>query len=303
MSSSKEITKENMGSQKREPIVVPPIENLLYETNPPEVISEELRPVLEELNLVETCNHLATEGWAVIKDAASPEFNERLRNAIIESVDGLETVSNTSGKAAGKNMNLREDPVFAEAALNPKILAVAEFSVGMGFLFSQMTTSVKCEGAKGIALHADNNWLPAPFPDHNYITTFCWACDDFTKENGATLVIPGTKDLRRHPDEKEMENLEGAVPIECSAGSIALWDGNVWHAAYDRDAPGERVVAHMTYSRLAMRPVEDYSNEAEMLIARHGGRMAQLLGKEDSLYESEGFGYSQMIPTFNNAKR
>ena len=105
-------------------------------------------------------------------------------------------------------MNLREDPVFAEAALNPKILAVAEFSVGMGFLFSQMTTSVKCEGAKGIALHADNNWLPAPFPDHNYITTFCWACDDFTKENGATLVIPGTKDLRRHPNEKEMENLE-----------------------------------------------------------------------------------------------
>jgi hypothetical protein len=52
-----------------------------------------------------------------------------------------------------------------------------------------------------------------------------------------------------------------------------------------------------------MRPVEDYSNEADMLIERHGGRMAQLLGKEDALFESEGFGYAQMIPTFNNAKR
>ena len=295
MSETQDNLDKQQSSRKREPIVVPPIDNLIYETNPPEMISDELRPILEELDLVEVCHQLATDGWAVIEDAASPEFNERLRNAIIDSVDGL--------KAAGKNMNLREDSVFAEAALNPKILAVAEFSVGMGFLFSQMTTSVKCEGAKGIGLHADNNWLPAPFPDHNYITTFCWACDDFTKENGATLVIPGTKDLRRHPNEKEMENLEGAVPIECSAGSIALWDGNVWHAAYDRDAPGERVVAHMTYSRLAMRPVEDYSNEAEMLIERHGSRMAQLLGKEDSLYESEGFGYSQMIPTFNNAKR
>lgn len=303
MSEIQDNLDQQKGSRKREPIVVPPIDNLLYETNPPEMISDELRPILEELGLVEVCHKLATDGWAVIEDAASPEFNERLRNAIIDSVDGLEAVAATPAKAAGKNMNLREDPVFAEAALNPKILAVAEFSVGRGFLFSQMTTSVKCEGAKGIALHADNNWLPAPFPDHNFLTTFCWACDDFTKENGATLVIPGTKDLRRHPDEKEMENLEGAVPIECSAGSIALWDGNVWHAAYDRDAPGERVVAHMTYSRLAMRPVEDYSNEAEMLIARHGGRMAQLLGKEDSLYESEGFGYSQMIPTFNNAKR
>ena len=288
---------------KREPIVVPPIDNLLYDTNPPEVISDELRPVLEDLGLVDVCYKLAKEGWAVIEDAASPEFNERLRNAIIDSVDGLDTVAASPAKAAGKNMNLREDPVFGEAALNPKILAVAEFSVGRGFLFSQMTTSVKCQGAKGIALHCDNNWLPAPFPEHNMITTFCWACDDFNKENGATSVIPGTQILKRHPNEEESNDLGGSVAIECSAGSIALWDGNIWHAAYDRDTPGARVVAHMSYSRLAMRPVEDYSNEADMLIERHGGRMAQLLGKEDALFESEGFGYTQMIPTFNNAKR
>ncbi len=288
---------------KREPIVVPPIDNLLYDTNPPEVISDELRPVLEDLGLVDVCHKLAKEGWAVIEDAASPEFNERLRNAIIDSVDGLDTVAASPAKAAGKNMNLREDPVFGEAALNPKILAVAEFSVGRGFLFSQMTTSVKCQGAKGIALHCDNNWLPAPFPEHNMITTFCWACDDFNKENGATSVIPGTQILKRHPNEEESNDLGGSVAIECSAGSIALWDGNIWHAAYDRDTPGARVVAHMSYSRLAMRPVEDYSNEADMLIERHGGRMAQLLGKEDALFESEGFGYTQMIPTFNNAKR
>ena len=288
---------------KREPIVVPPIDNLLYDTNPPEVVSDELRPVLEDLGLVDVCYKLAKEGWAVIEDAASPEFNERLRNAIIDSVDGLDTVAASPAKAAGKNMNLREDPVFGEAALNPKILAVAEFSVGRGFLFSQMTTSVKCQGAKGIALHCDNNWLPAPFPEHNMITTFCWACDDFNKENGATSVIPGTQILKRHPNEEESNDLGGSVAIECSAGSIALWDGNIWHAAYDRDTPGARVVAHMSYSRLAMRPVEDYSNEADMLIERHGGRMAQLLGKEDALFESEGFGYTQMIPTFNNAKR
>ena len=293
--------KEKM--DKREPIVVPPIDNLLYDTNPPEVVSDELRPVLEDLGLVDVCYKLAKEGWAVIEDAASPEFNERLRNAIIDSVDGLDTVAASPAKAAGKNMNLREDPVFGEAALNPKILAVAEFSVGRGFLFSQMTTSVKCQGAKGIALHCDNNWLPAPFPEHNMITTFCWACDDFNKENGATSVIPGTQILKRHPNEEESNDLGGSVAIECSAGSIALWDGNIWHAAYDRDTPGARVVAHMSYSRLAMRPVEDYSNEADMLIERHGGRMAQLLGKEDALFESEGFGYTQMIPTFNNAKR
>jgi hypothetical protein len=75
--------KEKM--DKREPIVVPPIDNLFYDTNPPEVISDELRPVLEDLGLIDVCHKLAKDGWAVIEDAASPEFNERLRNAIIDS--------------------------------------------------------------------------------------------------------------------------------------------------------------------------------------------------------------------------
>ena len=106
--------KETM--DKREPIVVPPIDNLFYDTNPPEVISDELRPVLEDLGLIDVCHKLAKDGWAVIEDAASPEFNERLRNAIIDSVDGLDTVAASPAKAAGKNMNLREDKSWSYGA-------------------------------------------------------------------------------------------------------------------------------------------------------------------------------------------
>jgi hypothetical protein len=36
--------------------------NLLYDTNAPESISEELRPVIEELGLLDACQHLAREG-------------------------------------------------------------------------------------------------------------------------------------------------------------------------------------------------------------------------------------------------
>ncbi|HAE18107.1 MAG TPA: hypothetical protein DCG41_02715, partial [Verrucomicrobiales bacterium] len=227
---------------------------LLYDTNPPEIVSEELQPIIDELGLSEACEHLAKEGWAVIEDAATPEFNEALRNKILEQ---------TGGEMGGGNMQLRKDPIFAQAALNPKLMAMAEFSVGRGFLLSQFATSVSPKGSPGIGLHADANWMPAPLPEFNMLLTCCWATDEYTKENGATLIIPGTKELRRHPTEEEAAAKDGAIAINCPAGSVAMWDGNTWHASWPRTAEGERVVAHITYTRLMCRPIEDYSSIAD----------------------------------------
>ena len=121
--------------------------------------------------------------------------------------------------------------------------------------------------------------------------------------NGATLIIPGTNRLKRHPDADEIEALAGAVPIECPAGSVALWDGNLWHSNYPRTLDGERVVCHITYTRLMMRQVEDYGAQADDLIAVHGAPMAQLLGRDDMLFSPRGADYGKLRQTFNNAKR
>jgi len=40
---------------------------------------------------------------------------------------------------------------------------------------------------------------------------------------------------------------------------MVVWDGGVWHTAGVRQSPGTRVVMHITYSRIAMAPLEDYS--------------------------------------------
>ena len=135
------------------------------------------------------------------------------------------------------------------------------------------------------------------------LLTGCWVCDEFTEAGGATLVIPGSNRLRRHPDDGEITECSGAVAIECGPGSVAMWDGNLWHSNYPRSIDGERVVCHITYTRLMMRPVEDYSADADTLIEAHGERMAQLLGKEDMLMDPNGADYGKLIQTFNNAKR
>lgn len=262
-----------------------------YDTLPPDAISDELAPVIDELGLRENCRQLAMEGWTVIDNLASSDFNDAFRETIRQLCPN------------GGNMLLAKDPIFAEAIMRPKLLAMAEFSVGRGFLISQVAASVKPQGAPGIGLHADQNWLPAPFPAHNMLLTACWATDGYTRDGGSTLVIPGSNALHRHPNRKETEEKAGAVPIECPPGSVAMWDGNLWHASYPRMAAGERIVCHITYTRLMMRPVEDYSAYADNLIEAHGDLMSQMLGREDMLNSPTGADYSKLRRTFNNAKR
>ena len=263
-----------------------------YDTLPPDVISKELEPVISELGLHENCVQLSKQGWTVLENAATEEFNHRLRETILRVTDGK-----------GGFMLLSKDAIFAEAVLNRSLMAIAEFSVGRGFLLSQVAATVRHKGDQCIPLHADHNWVPAPFPSHNLLLTACWVCDGYSQEAGATLIIPGSNSLRRHPNETEIAGLRGAKPIECLPGSIAIWDGNLWHANYERTLGGERVVCHLTYSRLLCRPVEDYSRCADDLIRNYGLPMSQMLGREDMLFSPDGADVSKLVSTFNNAKR
>ena len=263
------------------------------DTLTPDAISDELAPIIEDLGLMENCRQLAMEGWTVVENVAEQAFTERFREKIVE----------ITGGTGGSNMLLAKDPIFADAIMMPKLMAMAEFSVGRGFLISQVAASVRPKGAAAIGLHADNNWLPAPFPAHNMLLTACWACDEYTQENGATLIVPGSQNLKRHPTAEEVEKVAGAIPIECAPGSVPMWDGNVWHSNYPRTTDGERVVCHITYTRLMMRQVEDYSVHADRLIQEHGDEMAQLLGRDDFLFGPNGADYTKLLQTFNNAKR
>ncbi len=110
--------------------------DVIYDTLPPGAISEELAPVIQSLDLTRHCEELATDGWTVIEGMATAAFNDRLRRAIKEH-----------SASGGANMLLHKDPVFAEAILQPKLRAMAEFSVGRGHLLSQVAASVRGKGA------------------------------------------------------------------------------------------------------------------------------------------------------------
>ncbi len=219
---------------------------------------------------------------SILQDHETAPIDDRLRATLLRLCHG------EGGGNGGGNMLLDKDPIFTEVVLNPKILAIAEVMCGKGFMLSQLACSIRPKGAPAIGLHADQNWTPAPFPVHNQLVTFCWACDEHTKEAGATKVIPKSHLRRRHPTPEEVEKEDGAIATNCPAGSIPFWDGSMWHANWPRTIEGQRVVLHITYSRLALRPVECYDHLGEDWLEGKDYKMRVLLGREDFLNKRGG---------------
>ena len=110
--------------------------------------------------------------------------------------------------------------------------------------------------------------------------TGCWVTDPFTRDGGCTLVIPRSHGACSHPTREARRTLEGAVPIECDPGSIVIWNSRVWHSNYPRSLDGERVVLHMTYSRIGITPVEDYRHLGDDYLEGKPPELATLLGRE-----------------------
>ncbi len=220
----------------------------------PYEISAELRPKIDALALWDNVAELRDHGYTVVHDVAPPEMFDELREAIHRLAQ--ESEGDLKGLAA--SMLLGRHPVVDAVATLPKILAVAEASVGQGMRASQFVASIKREGGAGLDVHADQNWLPAPFPAHNCVITFCMPCEGMTDAGGATRIVPGSQALRRPPTPEELEHAK-TIPVEVEKGAVAVWDGSVWHGAGPRTIPGTRTVLHATYQRLYTQPIDDYT--------------------------------------------
>lgn len=218
---------------------------------------------------------LGRRGYTLLQPRLARAMSEQLRRDILEL--SLETVGPMHGRTAALLLGRR--PSFAQALVVPEMLAVVEAILGKGAALSQMIGSVRTAGAPPLGTHVDNSWFPEPFPEWELSCTACWVLDDFTEAGGCTYVVPGSHLSRRHPTRSERERPVGCVPLEAPTGSIWLWTGSLWHGNYPREIAAERVVLHLTFSRLGIQPIEDYRHLDAMWLAGQPRHIASLLGR------------------------
>ncbi len=242
-----------------------------------------------ETNLAE----LDAFGFTVIEDALSPDLTASLRDAVVREAETTFAASlDVEREEAHRNWKLvpyllYKNPLFEQAVLNPKPLALISYLLGQSCLLSSLTSHVKGPGGPGLLIHSDTaNGVPGPFSHYAHVANCNYALTDYTEAKGALAMIPGSH-RHYHQPGRDQIGLDGearnpdAVAIEVPAGAAVIWHGNTWHGSFPRKVPGLRVNLSMYFCRQYMQPQENYKDHVPAdLIARHGAdsRLLELLG-------------------------
>jgi ectoine hydroxylase-related dioxygenase (phytanoyl-CoA dioxygenase family) len=116
------------------------------------------------------------------------------------------------------------------------------------------TTAIEIHpGEKAQVLHRDDGFYPLRLPDVEFQISAMWALHDFTVENGATRIVPGSHH-DRDIDSAEEKDVEQAV---MSRGSVLFYLGSTLHGGGANTTNAPRTGLINTYSLGWLRQEEN----------------------------------------------
>lgn len=163
-----------------------------------------------------------------------------------------------------------------DAVLHPCVLAAAQDLLGPFQLC--VSTAIEIHpGESAQTLHADDGIYPLPTSVGPLTLNSMWALSDFSAENGATRVVPGShrwSEKRLEPDAQA-----GEVAAEMAAGSVLLYLGSLLHGGGANRAADPRLGVVLEFSAGWLRPQENLGlTYPPALVRGLAPRLQELLG-------------------------
>lgn len=149
--------------------------------------------------------------------------------------------------------------IFERLAANPAVLERVAHVLGQDFKLSSFNArSANPFSSEAQPLHCDAGALP----DANgfWVCNTIWLLDDFTPENGATRVIPGSQNWRTLPqevlDDPTAPHAEETLVLG-PAGSVVVMNTHAWHGGTANRTAHHRRALHAFYCR-GDKPQQQY---------------------------------------------
>lgn len=151
------------------------------------------------------------------------------------------------------------DELFRDMLVEPTSMDLTKSVLGDKFLVSNFSANIARPGAVSMALHSDQSIvLPAPW-QNIWAINVIWCLTRVTKDNGATLYIPGSNRWTCWED-VPANAPELLVPFEADAGDIIVIDGRLWHTSGSNITKDEdRAILFAYYSAPYMRQLVNWS--------------------------------------------
>ena len=171
------------------------------------------------------------EGYAIVRGLLDPETLARLAGELSPHLEATETGDPDAffgRKTKRFGALLSRCPTTRDMIVHPLVLEVADRVLGPYCARYQVhyTGVMHIEPSETVqAIHRDTGLYPIQNPAPPLTLATMWAVTDFTEENGATRIVPGS---HRWPDGRvpEPEEIKAA---EMPAGSLMMYVGSMFH--------------------------------------------------------------------------
>jgi ectoine hydroxylase-related dioxygenase (phytanoyl-CoA dioxygenase family) len=235
---------------------------------------------------------LRGQGYCLIEAALEPSLLQAVQRRLSEQAAAERALHDSKNPANPQEKNqwvgmlLNKGEVFFDLVRHPIAMALIDDLLGADYLISCVDAQIQHPGSTAMALHTDQWWMPppiAPQAEPRPVSTLrrgaggstdpspakgpisaamvanaMWMIDDFTEENGATRLVPGSHLSGRMPDPAVPHGV-ATVAATGPAGTAFVFDGRLWHGAgaNNSDKPRRGITTNCCGPQC--RPLENYT--------------------------------------------
>jgi ectoine hydroxylase-related dioxygenase (phytanoyl-CoA dioxygenase family) len=243
---------------------------------------------------------LSRAGFTLKEGYVDAGLLRRMRSRVVFVVEGEQAGSEFRTEENARRLANLVDKgeVFREAIQKPEVLALVGSVLGRDFKLSSLNVrSANPQSASVQPFHVDMGLLP---DEKGFSVCNCvWMLDDFTEENGALRVIPGSHRWGRKPQDV-LTDPSATHPEEVlvtgAAGTVVVMNSHLWHGGTENRTSTERRALHSFFCRRDI-PQQQYQKrllrpETQAALSRDLRRLLALDDEMNDQLSSVGSGRS-----------
>ncbi|HEV3226604.1 MAG TPA: phytanoyl-CoA dioxygenase family protein [Acidimicrobiales bacterium] len=200
---------------------------------------------------------LERDGYAILPDVLDGAELQAVRDALAPHfAEGYRGRNPFEGHDTQRVYCLvAKSRAFDRLILDPDVLDVAGKVLGPNFLLTA-TLAIKLEpGESAQDFHTDDVFYGVPRPRPPFALSTLWAIDEFTHDNGATLIRPGS---HRWGDRAGRDDASNVVTATMTPGSVLLYYGTLVHAGGANNSSADRLGISIQYCTAWARQQENF---------------------------------------------
>jgi ectoine hydroxylase-related dioxygenase (phytanoyl-CoA dioxygenase family) len=197
---------------------------------------------------------LQRDGYVILPDLLTPAELGEIRDAVAPLLN-RHGRNGFEGRMTQRVYSvLNKTRSCDRTADHPRVLALLDRLFLPNYLLSMLQVINILPGEQAQLLHTDDGFYPLPRPRAALGAATIWAIDDFTADNGATDIIPGSHLWgQRTPEETERE------PVVMKAGSCVFFLSTLWHGGGANRSAAPRLAVTAQYCEPWLRPQEAFT--------------------------------------------